>query len=342
MSHTNRKSVIQILSIVLVISVFSSLWISAHAVDSVDSLEQSSSELEQELSNLNTNLTQLEKDITSITNKIEDMNTRIETVKEELALAKGEARSQYTDMKLRIKYMYENGGNNFFEMILSSSNMTDFLKNAEFFSSINAYDRQALNKLVKVQEDIALQENQLKEEQTSLIALQEELAAKELVISQKIDKTSGELANVKSKLKQAKKEAEKAKENLSKPVEPILPPDYNYAADASDLELFAALIECEAGSTNYEGMLAVASVVVNRMNHSRYPDTLRSVIYQSGQFPPAHNGLVDQKLQRGVKESCLQVAKDALAGKNNVGNCLSFRAASSGHAGTIIGDNVFF
>ena len=89
-------------------------------------------------------------------------------------------------------------------------------------------------------------------------------------------------------------------------------------------------------------MLAVASVVVNRMNHSRYPNTLRGVIYQSGQFPPAHNGLVDKKLARGVKASCLQVAQDALAGKNNVGDCLSFRAASSGHAGTIIGDNVFF
>ena len=108
------------------------------------------------------------------------------------------------------------------------------------------------------------------------------------------------------------------------------------------MELFAALIECEAGSTNYDGMLAVASVVVNRMNSSYYPNTLRGVIYQSGQFPPAHNGLVDAKLKRGVKDSCLQAAKDALAGKNNVGDCLSFRAASSGHAGTIIGDNVFF
>ena len=119
-------------------------------------------------------------------------------------------------------------------------------------------------------------------------------------------------------------------------------PEIDYAASASDLELFAALIECEAGSTDYEGMLAVASVVVNRMKHKNFPNTLRGVIYQSGQFPPAHNGSVDKKLKRGVKESCLQAAQDALNGKNNVGSCLSFRAASTGHAGTIIGDNVFF
>ena len=89
-------------------------------------------------------------------------------------------------------------------------------------------------------------------------------------------------------------------------------------------------------------MLAVASVVVNRMKHSNYPDTLRGVIFQSGQFPPAHNGKVDKILERGVKDSCLKAAQDALNGKNNVGDCLSFRSASSGHVGTIIGDNVFF
>ena len=88
--------------------------------------------------------------------------------------------------------------------------------------------------------------------------------------------------------------------------------------------------------------LAVASVVVNRMKHPNYPDTLRGVIYQAGQFTPAHNGSIDRVLERGVKDACVQVANDALAGKNNVGDCLNFRSASSGHVGTVIGGNVFF
>lgn len=318
------------------------LALPVYAKDTVDSLEQSSSELESEISYLNSSLKELEKDITDIGNQMEDLNQRIESTQTDLAIAQGESLSQYTDMKLRIKYMYENGGYNTLDMLLSSDSITDFLKSTEFIASISEYDRNAIEKLEQTQKEIELQEKKLQEEQTSLLALQEELNQREYAISQKIDETSGELASVSKKLKEAKKEAEKAQATLHKPVEPQLPSDFNYAADATDIELFAALIECEAGSTNYEGMLAVASVVMNRVKHSRYPNTLREVIYQSGQFPPAHNGLVNQKLARGVKDSCVQVAKDALAGKNNVGDCLSFRSSSSGHAGTIIGDNVFF
>ena len=117
---------------------------------------------------------------------------------------------------------------------------------------------------------------------------------------------------------------------------------HSISATASDVELLAALLECEAGSSNYEALLAVGSVVVNRMKNRHYPDTVRGVIYQTGQFPPAHDGKVDKVLKRGVKDLCVQAAKDALAGKNNVGDCLSFRASSSGRDGIVIGDNVFF
>ena len=82
---------------------------------------------------------------------------------------------------------------------------------------------------------------------------------------------------------------------------------------ASELEIFAALIECEAGSTDYDGMLAVASVVMNRVNHRYYPDTITGVIYQSGQFSPVASGKLDKVLKRGIKSSCLEsLQKDAI------------------------------
>lgn len=56
----------------------------------------------------------------------------------------------------------------------------------------------------------------------------------------------------------------------------------------SDLELFARLIQCEAGGEGDNGMRAVASVVMNRVRtrvgeYGRY-NTLPAVIYQEGQF----------------------------------------------------------
>lgn len=354
------------LALVLAISVTITSILPVYATDSVDSLQQSTSDLENELSNLNQDLKSIENEISSIRSQINEMSLRIEETKTELAIAKGEEEAQYAAMKTRMIYMYENGSMNLFHILLESSSMADFLNRAELFSTITEYDRNALKELEQTRASISLREEQLLTEQHTLNALQSSLKEKANDINVKISQASSELSEQTTKLeaaleaaRKAEEEAKRAEEALKQEVKPVAPPkpstpskpsdsdspaqpDVDYTATVSDIELFAALIECEAGSRDYEGMLAVASVVVNRMNHRRYPDTLRGVIFQSGQFPPAHNGLVDRVLARGVKDSCVQAAQDALAGKNNVGDCLSFRAASSGHTGTIIGDNVFF
>ena len=112
------------------------------------------------------------------------------------------------------------------------------------------------------------------------------------------------------------------------------------SASEDEITLLAALIECEAGS--YEGQLAVAAVVVNRVKSSSYPSSIYDVVYQSGQFSPVTTGLVARRLNAGVSSSALQAAKEALSGTDPTAGCLSFRATYTGHAGYVIGDNVFF
>lgn len=114
------------------------------------------------------------------------------------------------------------------------------------------------------------------------------------------------------------------------------------AAGADDVTLLGALIQCEAGGCPYEGMLAVGAVVVNRMRSGYGGGTLRGVIFQPGQFTPALNGGVDRRLAAGVNPACIQAAQEALAGADNTGGCLNFRAAWTGHPGNNIGGNVFF
>lgn len=364
------KFLLRILSILIIFSLTVTLLAPVYATDNIDSLENSSSELENELSSLENELAALSEEISSISAQISETSEEIRQTKSELAIAKGQEEQQYEAMKQRIQYMYENGTSNFLHILFSSDSLADFINRAEIFSAINEYDQTQLKKLVETKESIAQKEETLAQKQENLYTLQEELNKKEAAINSKISSTSSELTEITQKLAAAREEAQKAQEELNQKVEPVIPPepekpatpepevpgssddsdsnesdnddDCDISATASDIELFAALIECEAGSTDYEGMLAVASVVVNRMKHPSYPDTLRGVIYQAGQFTPAHNGKLDRVLERGVKDSCVQVTGDALGGKNNVGDCLNFRAASSGHTGTVIGDNVFF
>ncbi|MGN1156815.1 MAG: cell wall hydrolase, partial [Agathobacter sp.] len=112
---------------------------------------------------------------------------------------------------------------------------------------------------------------------------------------------------------------------------------------ASDLELLAALIYCEAGAESYEAQLAVGACVVNRMKHRNYPDTIKEVIFQKNQFTPAGSGKVARVLLTGkTTSSCLKAAAAALAGEDNTGGCRSFRLASTGRKGIVYGKIVFF
>lgn len=89
----------------------------------------------------------------------------------------------------------------------------------------------------------------------------------------------------------------------------------------ADLALLAKIIQVEAGYEPYEGKLAIANVVLNRVNSGKFPDTVRGVIYAAGQFPPALNG---DLLTETASAECIQAARAALDGENNVPGALYF------------------
>ena len=116
-------------------------------------------------------------------------------------------------------------------------------------------------------------------------------------------------------------------------------------ASPDERVLLASIIQAEAGNQSEEGMLAVGSVVMNRVNDDRFPDTISEVIYQPNQFTPASTGVLANILQTGPSEECLETADSLLEeGERNVSN-LYFKSASYAHShginGRQIGDQVF-
>ena len=110
---------------------------------------------------------------------------------------------------------------------------------------------------------------------------------------------------------------------------------------AGDQALLAALIYCEAGGESYEGQLAVGSVVMNRVRSQAYPNSVSGVIYQGGQFSPVASGRYATVLARGAESSCVQAARDVLAGNRTIG-ALYFRRNTGTIEGTVIGNHVFY
>lgn len=109
-----------------------------------------------------------------------------------------------------------------------------------------------------------------------------------------------------------------------------------------DVDLLAALIQCEAGGEPYVGQVAVGNVVMNRVVSAGHPASIPDVIYAAGQFSPVRNGSLSRTLSTGrVSASCRQAAVEAIAGSSPVGDKLYFRRAN-GRGGQIIGNHVFY
>lgn len=77
-----------------------------------------------------------------------------------------------------------------------------------------------------------------------------------------------------------------------------------------DVDLLARLISAEARGEPYEGQVAVGAVVLNRVDHPSFPNTVSGVIYQHEAFTCVYDGQFDQP----VAESAYRAARDAING----------------------------
>ena len=114
---------------------------------------------------------------------------------------------------------------------------------------------------------------------------------------------------------------------------------------SDEVYLLACMVYVESGAEPYEGQLAVANVIVNRVKDARFDNTSAGVIYAPGQFPGAHNGVLDNVLASGPSESCMRAAQEALAGINNIGGYYYFNGyvdVSTVSEYLVIGGHTFY
>lgn len=89
---------------------------------------------------------------------------------------------------------------------------------------------------------------------------------------------------------------------------------------ARDLELLARLVHAEAEGEPFAGQVGVAAVVLNRVRHSRFPDTIAGVIFQPGAFEPVANG----RIWETPSGTAWQAARAALDGWDPTSGALYF------------------
>lgn len=89
---------------------------------------------------------------------------------------------------------------------------------------------------------------------------------------------------------------------------------------SSDYELLARIISAEARGEDYLGQAAVGAVILNRIEHPSFPDTLSGVIYQKGAFSCLNDG----QFYEPVADSAYGAARDAINGLDPSGGAIYY------------------
>lgn len=92
------------------------------------------------------------------------------------------------------------------------------------------------------------------------------------------------------------------------------------ASRDEDLYLLARIISAEARGESYEGQVAVGAVVLNRVSHSSFPNTIAGVVYQKNAF----TAIVDGQFDEPIADSAYRAAQDALNGWDPTGGAIYY------------------
>lgn len=92
------------------------------------------------------------------------------------------------------------------------------------------------------------------------------------------------------------------------------------SANSNDVYLLAKAVYAEARGEPYEGQVAIAAVILNRVKHPSFPNTIAGVIYQPGAFTAVSDG----QINLSPNETALKAAKDALSGWDPSYGCIYY------------------
>ena len=201
----NKRGLAALLTVVLVLG-----CASPTAASAIDKAQKAKNEAQQNLDQVNNQIAEIRSaqnslqaemnsydaqmmslltDMEILQGDIETQELEIEQANTDLANAESEAQKQYEAMKVRIQYMYENGDQSVWSLLVGAGSVADFLNRVEYVSDVYEYDRQLLTDyqdVVQQVEDLKLQlENEMAEMEELEICYEEQQTSLEQLIAQK-------------------------------------------------------------------------------------------------------------------------------------------------------------
>ena len=180
----------------------------AEPENQVETLENQKSEVEAQADSVNSQLVSLLVSYKALQQDIENQQVRIGEVGQDLAVAQENEQKQYEDMKLRIKYMYENGDASFAEAILTATSYSDLVNKSEYVEKVHGYDRNKLMEYVQTKEEVANLKTELEGEQADMEVMAQEMSSQQANLESTLTQMRAQIADFDTQLASAQAEAD--------------------------------------------------------------------------------------------------------------------------------------
>lgn len=177
------------------------------APSNTSSLEAQKNAAQSEVNSLQSQLSELMSKMTDLQNQLITKGEEITKAEKQLKEAEEKEKQQYEDMKLRIKYMYEEGDGSAVERILNSGSIAEMLNQAEYAQKVHSYDRQMLDEYVETVTEVKELKASLEEDMNKLEDMQTEYEEQQTELNTTIESKSAEVANLDAQIQEAARKA---------------------------------------------------------------------------------------------------------------------------------------
>lgn len=190
----------------------------------VDELEREKQAAEEEVNSLKEELTKIIGKINKLEKNLVDKGKEVIQAKEDLADAEKTERKQYEDMKLRIRFMYEQGDNSLLEALMTADSFTDLMNKAEYVQNVHSYDRDKLNEYMEAKQKVYNLKTTLEKEQKKMESMKKDFQAEEDNLNDMLVSKKEEVEDIGAQLQaalaevtreQARKEADNKKKAVA-------------------------------------------------------------------------------------------------------------------------------
>ena len=182
--------------------------------DKIDDMESAQELLEEEIADLNAEMINLMTSIGLLEDNIAQKEIDISAAEVEYQNALAMEQTQYEEMLVRIKFMYEQGDSNFITMLFGSNSFSEMLNKADYIEQLYSYDRKQLEIYQETTVKVDEMKKELEIEKAELLTEKAALSEQEKELDTILAKKKAEVKNYEAMVKEAQKEAKKFKDKI--------------------------------------------------------------------------------------------------------------------------------